>query len=82
VIIDPAIECATAVLQKKCDSFVISAYQDTCVFKTLEDFVKNMFPRDRPCVIIVGCPPMFHVSLNLGCNIEMQILKYVELPCL
>jgi len=55
-LIDPAIERATAVLQKKCDSFVVSAYQDTRVFKTLEDFVKNMAPRDRPRAVIVGSP--------------------------
>ncbi|EEB87334.1 hypothetical protein MPER_15354, partial [Moniliophthora perniciosa FA553] len=38
-IIDPAIERATAVIQKKCDSFVVSAYEKTRVFKTLDDFV-------------------------------------------
>jgi predicted dehydrogenase len=76
-LIDPAIERATAVLQKKCDSFVISAYQDTRVFKTLEDFVKNMSPKDRPRAIIVGSPPMFRGSLKPGRDIEMQILKYL-----
>lgn len=75
-LIDPAIERATAVLQKKCDSFVVSAYQDTRVFKTLEDFVKNMSPKDRPRAIIVGSPPMFRGSLSPGRDIEMQILKF------
>ncbi|KAJ7940692.1 putative oxidoreductase C terminal-domain-containing protein [Mycena leptocephala] len=75
-LIDPAIERATAVLQKKCDSFVVSAYQDTRVFKTLEDFVKNMAPRDRPRAVIVGSPPMFRGSLVPGRDIEMQILKF------
>ncbi|KAF7322933.1 hypothetical protein HMN09_00072800 [Mycena chlorophos] len=75
-LIDPAIERATAVLQKKCDSFVVSAYQDTRVFKTLEDFVKNMAPKDRPRAVIVGSPPMFRGSLVPGRDIEMQILKY------
>lgn len=75
-LIDPAIERATAVLQKKCDSFVISAYQATRVFKTLEDFVKNMSPKDRPRAIVVGSPPMFRGTLQPGRDIEMQILKY------
>ncbi|KAG2054765.1 hypothetical protein BDR06DRAFT_377318 [Suillus hirtellus] len=75
-LIDPAIERATAVLQKKCDSFVISAYQATRVFKTLEDFVKNMSQKDRPRAIVVGSPPMFRGTLQPGRDIEMQILKY------
>lgn len=36
---------------KETDSFVISAYQGTCVFKTLEDFV-NMSLKDRPRAVI------------------------------
>lgn len=75
-LIDPAIERATAVLQKKCDSFVRSAYQDTRVFKTLEDFVKSMSPRERPHAIIVGSPPMFRGTTQPGRDVEMQILKY------
>ncbi|KAG1891206.1 putative oxidoreductase C terminal-domain-containing protein [Suillus subluteus] len=75
-LIDPAIERATAVLQKKCDSFVLSAYQATRVFKTLEDFVKNMSAKDRPRAIVVGSPPMFRGTLQPGRDIEMQILKY------
>jgi hypothetical protein len=75
-LIDPAIERATSVLQKKCDSFVRPAYQDTRVFKTLEDFVKHMSPRDRPRAVVVGSPPMFRGTLKPGRDIEMQILKY------
>lgn len=75
-LIDPAIERATAVLQKKCDSFVVSAYQDTRVFKTLEDFVKGMTPKEKPRAIIVGSPPMFRGVMQPGRDIEMQIMKY------
>ncbi|CAA7271756.1 unnamed protein product [Cyclocybe aegerita] len=75
-LIDPAIERATSVLQKKCETFVKSAYQDTRVFKTFEDFVRNMHPRDRPRAIIVGSPPMFRGSTQPGRNIEMQILQH------
>jgi len=75
-LIDPAVERATAILQKKRDSLVKSAYQDTRVFKTFDDFVKNMTPKDRPRAIIVGSPPMFRGSTQPGRDIETQILKH------
>jgi predicted dehydrogenase len=75
-LIDPVVERATSVLQKKCESFVVSAYQDTRVFKTFEDFVKNMTPRERPKAIIVGSPPMYRGSTKPGRDIELQILKH------
>ncbi|KAF8636488.1 hypothetical protein AX17_003303 [Amanita inopinata Kibby_2008] len=75
-LIDPAIERSRAVLQKKCDSFVVSAYQDTRVFKSFDDYVKNMTPRERPRVIVIGSPPMFRGSMQPGRDIEMQILKH------
>jgi Oxidoreductase family, NAD-binding Rossmann fold len=75
-VIDPAVERATAVLQKKCDSLVLSAYQGTRVFKSLEDFIKDMSPQDRPRAVIVGCPPMFRGTAQPGRDIEMQIMKH------
>jgi len=75
-LIDPAVERATSVLQKKCDSFVVSAYQDTRVFKSFEDFVKNMSSRDRPKAFIVGSPPMYRGSTKPGRDIELQILQH------
>jgi hypothetical protein len=75
-LIDPAIDRATAVLQKKCDSFVASAYQDTRVFKTFDEFVKNMLPKDRPRAVIVGSPPFYRGTTQPGRNIEMQILEH------
>ena len=74
-LIDPAVERATAVLQKKCETFVRSAYENTRVFKTLEDFVRNMSPRDTPRAIIVGSPPMFRGTLQPGRDIEVQIMR-------
>ena len=55
---------------------MVSAYQDTRVFKTLEDFVKNMTPKERPRAVLVGSPPMFRGTLQPGRDIEMQIMKY------
>ncbi|PPQ78079.1 hypothetical protein CVT25_015613 [Psilocybe cyanescens] len=76
-IVDPFVERATSVLQQKCDSFVVSAYKDTRVFKTFEEFVKNMSPRDRPRAVIIGSPPMFRGSIQPGRDIELQILKHI-----
>ncbi|KAI6132097.1 putative oxidoreductase C terminal-domain-containing protein [Pisolithus croceorrhizus] len=75
-IVDPAIERANAVLKQKRDSFVVSAYQNTRVFKTLDDFVKNMTPKERPRAVVVGSPPMFRGTLQPGRDIEMQIMKH------
>ncbi|KAG5640306.1 hypothetical protein DXG03_009293, partial [Asterophora parasitica] len=75
-LIEPAIKHANAILEKKCNSFVMSTYAGTRVFKTLDNFVKNMFPEDRPCAVIVGSPPMFCRSLQPGHDIEIQILKH------
>ena len=63
-------------LQKKCETFVRSAYENTRVFKTLEDFVRNMSPKDTPRAVIVGSPPMFRGTLQSGRDIEIQIMKY------
>ncbi|KDR81552.1 hypothetical protein GALMADRAFT_239573 [Galerina marginata CBS 339.88] len=75
-LIDPATERAISVLKMKCDSFVVSAYQDTRVFKTFDDFVRNMTPKDRPRIIVIGSPPMFRGSTQPGRDIELQILKH------
>jgi hypothetical protein len=75
-LIDPAIDRAAAVLAKKCETFVRSAYEHTRVFKTLEDYVKNLSPRERPRAVIVGSPPMFRGTTRPGRDIELQILKH------
>jgi hypothetical protein len=75
-LIDPAIDRASAVLIKKRETFVRSAYENTRVFKTLDDFVKNMSPRDRPRAVIVGSPPMFRGTTRPGRDIELQILRH------
>ena len=74
--IDPAVERARSVLKKKCDSFVISAYQDTRVYKNVEEFIKNMSPREKPRAVIIGSPPMFRGTTLPGRNIEMQIMTH------
>ncbi|KAI0302233.1 putative oxidoreductase C terminal-domain-containing protein [Russula brevipes] len=75
-LIDPAVDHATAVLNKKRETFVRSAYEATRVYKTLEDFVKNSSPREQPRAVIVGSPPMFRGTTRPGRDIELQILKH------
>ncbi|KIK59734.1 hypothetical protein GYMLUDRAFT_44169 [Collybiopsis luxurians FD-317 M1] len=75
-LIDPAVERAKEVLRKKCDSFVISAYENTRVYKNFDEFHKNLPKNLRPRVFVVGSPPMFRGTLQAGRDIETQILKY------
>ncbi|KAI5123351.1 hypothetical protein M0805_001772 [Coniferiporia weirii] len=75
-LIDPAIERAQSVLQKKCDSFVYSAYKDTRIFKSLDEFIKGMTEKERPHAFLVGSPPMFRGNTKPGRDVELQILKH------
>lgn len=54
-----------------------SAYENTRVFKTFEDFVKNMTAREKPRAVIIGSPPMFRGSTQPGRDIELQVLKHL-----
>ncbi|QRW27420.1 hypothetical protein RhiXN_02015 [Rhizoctonia solani] len=75
-LIDPALDRASAVLQKKRDSFVVSAYQNTKMYKTIDDFAKSMTPEEKPRAIIVGSPPHWRGSDLPGRNLEIKLLEY------
>lgn len=76
-LIDPAVERAQAVLQKKCDSFVVSAYQNTRIYKSLDDYASAVAnTNERPHAFAIGSPPMFRGSINAGRDVELQILKH------
>ncbi|KIP09608.1 hypothetical protein PHLGIDRAFT_28960 [Phlebiopsis gigantea 11061_1 CR5-6] len=75
-IIDPAVDRAKATLQKKCETFVRSAYQNTKVFRTLDEFVAGMTPNDAPRAFVVGSPPMFRGTTQPRRDVELQILKH------
>ena len=75
-IIDPAVDRAKATLQKKCETFVRSAYQNTKVFRTLDEFVAGMSPNDAPRAFVVGSPPMFRGTTQPRRDVELQILKH------
>ena len=77
-LIDPAIERAQSVLQKKCDSFVVSAYQNTRIFRSLDEYIKSQplaSRGERPRAFVVGSPPMFRGGTSAGRDLELQILK-------
>ena len=74
-LIDPATERAKDVLQKKRETFVRSAYEATQVYKSLDDFIKNMTPNQAPRVFVVGSPPMFRGTQQPGRDVETQIVK-------
>ncbi|KAI0797984.1 putative oxidoreductase C terminal-domain-containing protein [Abortiporus biennis] len=75
-LIDPAVDRAAAVLQKKCETFVKSAYENTRVYKTLDDYVKNYNRKEAPRAFVVGSPPMFRGTTQPGRDIELQILHH------
>lgn len=75
-LIDPAVERAKTVLAMKCDTFVRSAYENTRVCKTLQEFVDTMSKKEMPRAVIVGSPPMFRGTTKPGRDIEIQILKH------
>ncbi len=76
-LIDPAVERAQAVLQKKGDSFVVSAYQNTRIYKSLDDYASAVAnTNERPHAFAIGSPPMFRGSINAGRDVELQILKH------
>ena len=74
-LVDPATERAAAVLQTKCDSFVKSAYENTRICKTLDEFVNTMTKEEYPRAVIIGSPPMFRGCTIPGRDIELQLLR-------
>ncbi|KAH8107119.1 putative oxidoreductase C terminal-domain-containing protein [Cristinia sonorae] len=75
-LIDPAVDRATAVLAKKCETFVRSAYENTRVFRNLEEFIKNLSKKDTPRAFVIGTPPMFRGTMQSGRDVELQIMKH------
>ena len=75
-IIDPAVDRVQAVLAKKCETFVRSAYANTRVFRNLDEFVAGMDKNAPPRAFVVGSPPMFRGTTQPRRDIELQILKH------
>ncbi|GAA5879160.1 hypothetical protein JCM1840_006213 [Sporobolomyces johnsonii] len=75
-IIDPVEKVAKAVLDRKRNSFVVSAYKDTRICPSLDDFVSTMQEHERPHAFIIGSPAAFRGSTQQGRDVELQILKH------
>ncbi|KAL8293355.1 hypothetical protein RQP46_000056 [Phenoliferia psychrophenolica] len=73
-IIDPAHATAAAVLERKRASFVVSAYANTRIYASFDDFMKELKLEDTPHAFIVGSPPGFRGCVEEGRDIEMKIL--------
>ncbi|KAG7528343.1 hypothetical protein FFLO_06220 [Filobasidium floriforme] len=74
-LIDPAVARAEAVLAGKRASFVESAYRDTVVYKTVEEFREAMTPEKEPHAIVVGSPPAYRGGVKAPRDLELRLLK-------
>ncbi|GAA5918606.1 hypothetical protein JCM6882_000830 [Rhodosporidiobolus microsporus] len=75
-IIDPNAAAAKSRLDVKRASFVESAYRDTRVCSSLDDFVSTMQEGERPHAFIVGSPAAFRGSTAQGRDFELQVLRH------
>ncbi|RXK39480.1 hypothetical protein M231_03148 [Tremella mesenterica] len=77
-LIDPNLSRAQTVIDGKRASFVESAYRDTELFKTIEDYHAALKARKStdPHAIVVGCPPAYRGGTTKGADLELQLLKY------
>nr|XP_031862719.1 uncharacterized protein CI109_001731 [Kwoniella shandongensis]KAA5529791.1 hypothetical protein CI109_001731 [Kwoniella shandongensis] len=76
-LIDPSTARAEKVLEGKRQSFVESAYKDTKVFKTIEDYHSFLHgsKAKAPDAIVVGCPPAYRGGTTKGTDLEINLLK-------
>lgn len=74
-LIDPSTARAEAVLAGKRASFVESAYRDTVVYKSVEDFKAAVTADKEPHAFVVGSPPAFRGGVNAPRDLEHKLLK-------
>ncbi|ORX39941.1 putative oxidoreductase C terminal-domain-containing protein [Kockovaella imperatae] len=76
-LIDPSTARADKVLEGKRQSFVESAYKDTKVFKTIEDYHASVQSKHSPTphAIVVGCPPAYRGGTTKGTDLELHLIK-------
>jgi len=75
-LVDPSIARSNAVLQQKRATFVELAYRDTVPVKTIDEFLEQMRPDQKPNAIIIGSPPAYRGSDLPGADIELKLIKY------
>lgn len=74
-LIDPSAERAKQVLHTKCKSFVLSAYKDTIVYPSFEEYVRNYDRSKPPHAIWVGSPPAFRGREESGRDLEKALIE-------
>jgi len=76
-LVDPSVGRAEKVLEGKRASFVESAYRDTKVFPTIEDYHAHLQSSKvgKPHAIVVGCPPAYRGGTTKGTDLEINLLK-------
>lgn len=74
-LIDPSVERAQKVLKTKCESFVLSAYKDTTIYRTFEEYMASVTSETYPHAIWVGSPPAYRGSTERGRDLEVQITQ-------
>lgn len=76
-LIDPNTERANNVLAEKCKSFVVSAYKDTKVYKTIDEYYAALKAGKHvpPRAIVVGCPPAYRGGVTKGNDLELTLIK-------
>jgi len=76
-LIDPSTARAEKVLEGKRQSFVESAYRDTQVYKTIEDYhaATQSGKNKQPHAIVIGCPPAYRGGITKGTDLELHLLK-------
>jgi predicted dehydrogenase len=74
-LIDPSADRAAKVLDVKRKSFVLSAYKDTIVYPTFNDYVRNRDPAKPPHAFWVGSPPAFRGREESGRDLEKALVE-------
>jgi len=72
-LIDPAQATAEAVLERKRNSFVVEAYENTKIYPSLDAFAADMTDNNRPHAFVVGSPPAYRGSTQKGRDVELSI---------
>lgn len=76
-LIDPSVARSEKVLEGKRASFVLSAYEKTKAYKTIEDYHADLEAGNSPTphAIVVGCPPAYRGGTTKGTDLELQLIK-------
>ncbi|KAG8878009.1 hypothetical protein FRB97_002855 [Tulasnella sp. 331] len=74
-LIDPFVARAESILEVKRTSFSGSAYKDTKVYKTTDEYKEATKGSADPHAILVGCPPAYRGGTTKGTDLEVNLIK-------